>query len=71
MAGRQRHTMSEPGSPGRAAGVVDVRQLRALLPMTPRVILRALLGMFLFFGGIVLGAWLLFRFRRHLQDATP
>jgi len=33
------------------------------------VIFRAFLGVLLFFCGIALGAWLIFRFR-HLQDAT-
>jgi hypothetical protein len=46
---------------GAAAG----RQLRALIPpMTPRVIFRALLGVLLFFCGIVFGIWLIIRFRR-------
>ena len=50
---------------GAAAG----RQLRALIPpVTPRVIFRALLGLLLFFCGIVFGVWLIIRFRRHFQD---
>jgi len=50
--------------------VNDARGLRALLPpITLRLILRALLGVLLFFCGIVLGAWLIFRFRRHVQDS--
>ena len=36
-----------------------------------RMIFRAILGVLLFFCGIVLGAWLIFRFRRHIQDGTP
>lgn len=45
------------------------RQLRALMPpITARLLFRALLGVLLFFCGIVLGAWLIFRFRRHIQD---
>jgi hypothetical protein len=32
--------------------------------------LRALLGVLLFFCGMVLGAWLIFRFRRHSPDAA-
>jgi hypothetical protein len=41
--------------------------LRSLLPpVTLRVILRALLGVLLFFCGIALGAWLIFRYRRQL-----
>jgi hypothetical protein len=39
-------------------------------PMTLRTILRLLLGVFLFFCGIVLGVWLIFRFRRHFPDTT-
>jgi hypothetical protein len=38
------------------------------MTITPRVIFRALLGVFLFFCGIVFGIWLIFRFRRHIQD---
>jgi hypothetical protein len=62
---------SEPGSPGPAVGANDARGLRALLPpITLRLILQALLGVLLFFCGIVLGAWLIFRFRRHVQDSA-
>lgn len=53
---------------GAAAG----RQLRALIPsITPRVILRALLGVLVFFCGIVFGVWLIIRFRRHIHDSRP
>jgi len=38
--------------------------------MTPRVILRALLGVLLFFCGIVFGVWLIIRFRRRIQDGN-
>lgn len=39
--------------------------VRALVPpMTPGLILRMLPGVLLFFAGIVLGVWLLIRFRR-------
>jgi hypothetical protein len=49
--------------PAAAAG----RKLRALIPpMSPRVIFRALLGVLLFFCGIVFGVWLIIRFRRHV-----
>jgi uncharacterized membrane protein YfcA len=59
-------------SPGSMMGAAAGRQLRALiLPMTPRVILRALLGVFLFLCGIVFGVWLIIRFRRHVQDSSP
>lgn len=62
---------SEPRSPGPAVGVNDARELRALLPpINLRLIFRALLGVLLFFCGIVLGAWLIFRFRRHVQDSN-
>ena len=71
MIGRGRRTRSEPGSPGPSVGVNDAPQLRELLPpITPRLILRALLGALLFLCGIVLGAWLIFRFRRHIQDSN-
>ena len=46
------------------------RQKRALMPpITPKLIFRALLGVLLFFCGIVFGAWLIIRFRRHIQDS--
>ena len=45
------------------------QQPRSLLPlMTARVIFRALLGVLLFLCGIVLGVWLIFRFRRHVEE---
>jgi hypothetical protein len=51
--------------------VNDARGLRALLPpITLRLIFRALLGVLLFLCGIVLGAWLIFRFRRQVQDSN-
>jgi hypothetical protein len=53
---------------GAAAG----RQLRALIPpMAPRVIFRALLGVLLFFCGIVFGIWLIIRFRQRMHDNRP
>lgn len=71
MTGRGRQMRGEPGSPGPAVGVDGARGLRALLPpITLRLILRALLGVLLFFCGIVLGAWLIFRFRRHVPDSN-
>jgi hypothetical protein len=71
MTGRQWQMMTTPRSSGPALRGNDAPQLRALLPpITPRAIFRALLGVLLFFCGIALGAWLIFRFRRHLQDAT-
>ena len=42
-------------------------QLRSLIPpITPRLIFRAILGVLLFFCGIVFGVWLIIRFRRHI-----
>jgi hypothetical protein len=71
MTGRGRHMSSTPGSPGPAVGGNDARGLRALLPpLTLRLILRALLGVLLFFCGILLGAWLIFRFRRRVQESN-
>ena len=71
MTGGGRRTRSEPRSPGPPVGANDARELRALLPpITLRLILRALLGVLLFFCGIVLGAWLIFRFRRQVHDTN-
>ena len=71
MTDTRRHMRSKPGSPGPAVGVNDARQLRALLPpMTPRLIFRALLAALLFLCGIVLGAWLILRFRHRIQDTN-
>jgi len=62
---------SKPGSSGAAVGANDAQDLRALLPpITPRLIFRALLGALLFLCGIALGAWLIFRFRRQIQDSN-
>src|SRR5258708_10263360 len=48
-----------------AAGSTAAKQLRALIPpMTPGLILRVLFGVFLFFGGIVFGVWLIIRSSR-------
>jgi hypothetical protein len=63
---------SKPRSGAYLTGAAAGRQLRALMPpMTPRVIFRALLGVLLFLCGIVFGAWLIIRFRRHSQDSRP
>lgn len=71
MTDRQLHMSSTPTSPGPAIGVNNSRQLRALIPpMTPKVIFRALLGVLLFFCGIVLGVWFIFRSRRDAQDSS-
>ena len=72
MTGTGRQMRSKLRSPGYMMGAAAGGQLRALiLPMTPRVILRALLGVFLFLCGIVFGVWLIIRFRRHVQDSNP
>ena len=69
MTGTQRRKIT-PGAPGSVTRGTLASQLRSLLPpVTPRLIFRALLGVLLFFCGIVLGAWLLFRFRRDPLDA--
>ncbi len=55
---------------GCVMGVASERQPRALTPpMTPRVIFRALLGVLLFFCGIIAGVWLVIRSRRHSQES--
>lgn len=47
------------------------RQLRALIPpITPGMIFRAVLGVLLFFCGIIFGVWLIIRFRRHIEHGT-
>lgn len=69
MTGKQRPLTSEPG-PG--VGVKDTRPLRALRPpLTPGLILRAVLGVLLFFVGLVLGVWLVFRSRRSQDSTSP
>ena len=71
MTGGGRHIRSKPGSPGSAVGANAAEQLRGLLPpITVRFIFRAILGALLFLCGIVLGAWLIFRSRRHIQDSN-
>ena len=52
-------------------GTDSGRKLRALiLPITPRVIFRAILGVILFFCGIIAGAWVIIRSRRHSRKQT-
>ena len=69
MPGRQRQLTSKPGPSGPPAGAKATRRRHALLPpLTPGVIFRALLGVLLFFLGILWGAWLILRFRRHTKD---
>ena len=72
MAGRGPRRRSILRSWAHGLGAAAGRQLRALMPpMTPAVLLRALLGVLLFFCGIVFGAWLIIRFRRHVRDSRP
>jgi len=72
MTGTRRHPKTTLRSGGSVMGAAAGQQLRALKPpMTPRVIFRALLGVLLFFCGIVFGAWLIIRFRRHIDDSRP
>lgn len=47
-------------------------KLRQLLPpITPGLILRAILGAILFLCGILYGMWLIIRFRRRHRDQSP
>lgn len=72
MTGTRRRPKTTLRSGGSLMGAAAGQQLRALKPpMTPRVIFRALLGVLLFFCGIVFGAWLIIRFRRHFHDSRP
>jgi hypothetical protein len=62
-----RSTLRSRGS-GTALKAAAGRLLRLLMPpIGPRVIFRALLGVLMFFVGIVFGCWLIIRFRRHFQ----
>jgi hypothetical protein len=56
--------MRRPEPHAAAARSSAAKLVRALIPrVTPGLTLRALLGVLLFFGGIVLGVWLIIRFR--------
>ena len=69
MIGGKHLMMGELEPHGLAIGTAVKRQLRALIPpMTAKIIFRALLGVVLFFCGIVFGVWLIIRFRRRIQD---
>ena len=71
MSGRERGIMTKPGRHVEEKGATAARQWRALIPpITPGLILRALLGAFLFLCGIVLGVWLIIRFRLRSQDES-
>ena len=70
MTGRERHMVSKLDSRGPAMKAAAEPQSRTLIPpITPKVIFRALFGVLLFFCGIVLGVWLIIRFR-HIQDGN-
>ena len=72
MTGTRRRPKTTLRSGGSLMGAAAGRQLRALIPpITPRLIFRALLGVLLFFCGIVFGAWLIIRFRRYVDDSRP
>jgi hypothetical protein len=47
-----------------------VRRTPGLIPRTPGTILRALLGVLLFFCGVLFGIWLIVRFRRAAADGA-
>jgi hypothetical protein len=52
------------------AGTAAGRQLRGLMPpITLGVIFRALCGVLLFFCGIIVGVWIIIRYRRRIQDS--
>jgi hypothetical protein len=61
MTNKKRHTLSGPEAPDNAEAV---KHIPSLIPRTPGTIFRALLGVLLFFCGILLGVWLIIRFRR-------
>jgi hypothetical protein len=67
MANGKCHTSRKPE---RGVLAAAARRLPGLIPRTPTAIFRALLGILLFFCGIVFGAWLIIRFRRHTQVGT-
>jgi len=61
MTSETRHT---PGQVEPDESAQAVRRTPALIPRTPRTIFRALLGVLIFFCGILFGFWLIIRFRR-------
>ena len=72
MTGTTHPMRSKARSRGQAMRAAAGQQLRALIPpITPKVIFRALLGVLLFFCGIVFGIWLIIRFRRRIHDNRP
>ena len=71
MSDKERHMPGKPERGGLGVGATALGRLRAQIPpVTPRLLLRALLGALLFFCGIVSGAWLIIRFRRRAQDGN-
>lgn len=64
--------MSPQGADKVASGPAAARGLRALIPpITPKLVLLALLGVLLFLCGIVYGVWLIIRYRGRPPDGTP
>lgn len=71
MTGRGRYLLWHLKARGRAIASTALHHIRGLIPpLTLRVIARALLGVLLFFCGIVFGAWLIFRYRRQIENGT-
>jgi len=65
MTGTGRRLLDKLRSLGSAMGAAIRRNLRALLPpITPGLFFRALLGVLLFFCGIIAGIWIIIRYRR-------
>jgi hypothetical protein len=57
---------------GDRIGTAAKSQLRALMPpITPGVIFWALVGVLLFFCGIIYGVWIIIRSRRQSQGGGP
>lgn len=67
MTNRTGHALSRPEPPDSAQ---VVKRIPDLIPKTPGTIFRAILGVLLFFCGILLGIWLIIRFRRDTQDGA-
>ena len=68
MAHEKRRILRRP-EPEVSIGSTAARLLRALMPaITLRLILRALIGVVLFFCGLVFGIWPIIRFRRRVPE---
>jgi hypothetical protein len=61
MTNKTPDTLSRPEPPDNAEAVKGIPDL---IPRTPGTIFRALLGVLLFFCGILFGIWLIIRHRR-------